>query len=125
MGKPIIMGRLTCESIGRPLPGRQNIVLSTRDSYEPQGCDIAQSVDAALQLAEDAEEAMVIGGGHIYRLFLPMANRIYLTRVHAEVEGDTFFPTLDEQEWQVVTAEEFPANADREFSFSIKQLERL
>ncbi len=125
MGKPIIMGRLTYDSIGRPLPGRQNIVLSTRDGYELQGCDVARSVDQALQLAGDAAEAMVIGGAHIYQLFLPTVNRIYLTRVHAEVEGDTFFPTLDEQDWQVISSEELPANADREYGFSIQQLVRL
>jgi dihydrofolate reductase len=124
MGKPIIMGRLTYESIGRPLPGRKNIVLSSRKRYQLLGCEVAGSVEEALQLAAGAEEAMIIGGGHIYQLFLPRANRIYLTRVHVEITGDTFFPAPDGREWQVTSEEEFPANSERDYGFSIQRLQR-
>jgi dihydrofolate reductase len=105
MGKPIIMGRLTWESIGRPLPGRHNIVISGQAGFKAEGCTVVDSPDAALEAAGDAAEIMVIGGGHIYAAFLPRAKRIYLTRVHAEVEGDAFFPDLDTAEWEVVASE--------------------
>ena len=124
MGKPMIMGRETYDSIGRPLPGRKNIVLSRQEDLEVAGCEVVNTIDEALAAAGDVEEVMVIGGGEIYRMFLPMADRIYLTRVQAEVEGDTRFPELDMDEWDVVTVEEFPAIGDREFAFDIETLDR-
>ena len=124
MGKPIIMGRLTHESIGRPLPGRQNIVLSSQGDSNPEGCDVASTVDEALQLAGDAPEVMIIGGGRVYASFLPRTGRIYLTRVHAEIEGDTLFPAIDEANWQLSSSEEYRATSGREYGFSIQQLER-
>jgi dihydrofolate reductase len=95
MGKPIVMGRLTYESIGRALPGRQNIVITRQADFEAEGCDVVQSVDAAIEAAGDAEEIMVIGGSHIYQAFLPVADRIYLTRVQADIDGDTFLPDIN------------------------------
>ena len=92
MGKPIVMGRLTWESIGRALPGRQNIVITRRADYQADGCDVVESGAAALAAAGDVEEIMIIGGGQIYDLFLPKTNRLYVTRVHTEIEGDAFFP---------------------------------
>ena len=124
MGKPIIMGRETHASIGRPVPGRQNIVLSRQDDLEIEGCEVVNTIEAALAAAGDAEEVMIVGGGEIYRQFLPMSDRIYLTRVQAEVEGDTRFPELDMSEWDVTAVEEFPAIGDREFAFDIETLER-
>jgi len=108
MGKPVVMGRKTYESIGRPLPGRQNIVITRQSNYSPVGCTVVQSVEAAIDAAGDAGEIMIIGGSHIYEAFLPLADRIYLTRVHAKVDGDTFFPELLESEWQqqIVTSHE-------------------
>ncbi|NNL54609.1 MAG: dihydrofolate reductase, partial [Woeseia sp.] len=82
-GKPVIMGRLTHESIGRPLPDRRNIVVSRQPGYQPAGCEVVASPTAALDAVADSEEAMVIGGGRIYKQMLPLCNRIYLTRVHA------------------------------------------
>ncbi|MGI9271631.1 MAG: dihydrofolate reductase [Woeseiaceae bacterium] len=99
MGKPIVMGRKTYESIGRPLPGRQNIVVTTQKEFVAMGCDVVSSPDAAVAAAGDAAEIMVIGGGEIYHLFLPLAERIYLTRVDAYLEGDAFFAALDATEW--------------------------
>ncbi|HSQ68617.1 MAG TPA: dihydrofolate reductase, partial [Steroidobacteraceae bacterium] len=93
------MGRRTHESIGRPLPGRRNIVISRSEELEPAGCEIAGSLDAALALAGDAPEACVIGGAEIYRLALPLADVLHLTRVEAVVDADTFFPEIDPGEW--------------------------
>jgi dihydrofolate reductase len=116
MGKPIVMGRLTFESIGRPLPGRQNIVISRQADYEAQGCDVVQSVDAAIAVAANAEEIMIIGGSHIYQEFLPRADRIYLTRVQAELEGDAYFPDIDMSNWAETTSEEHAADESNDYA---------
>src|SRR5210317_1721656 len=105
MGKPIVMGRKTYESIGRPLPGRQNIVITRQDNYAPEGCTVVQSVDAAIAAA-NAPEIMIIGGGHIYEAFMPMAERIYLTRVDADIDGDTHFPEISGDRWREVARQE-------------------
>jgi len=123
-GKPVIMGRLTYESIGKPLPDRKNIVLSTRNGLKIDGCDVVDTPDAAIRLARGAEEVMVIGGGGVYSQMLPMADRIYMTRINATVDGDTFFPELNDNEWQVVDRVDFPADASRQFGFSFVTLDR-
>lgn len=105
LGKPVVMGRLTHESIGRPLPGRQNIVLTRQPHYVAGGCEVVRSVEAALDAAEGADEVMIIGGGEIYALFLPLAGRIYLTRVDTSVAGDAYFPELEAVHWREVEAE--------------------
>ena len=125
MGKPMIMGRATFESIGRALPGRRSIVLTRQTDFSADGCDVVPSVDAALALARDADEVMVIGGGEIYRQFLPLADCIYLTRVQAEINGDTRFPELDMNEWEVAAVEEYPAGDEREIGFDIETLNRI
>jgi len=125
MGKPMIMGRATFESIGRTLPGRRSIVLTRQPGYQAKGCDIVVSIEEALASAGDVEEVMVIGGGEIYRQFLPLADRIYLTQVRAETEGDTLFPELDMSDWKVISVEEFPAGDEREFGFDVETLERV
>jgi dihydrofolate reductase len=99
MGKPILMGRRTFESIGRPLPGRRNLVLTRDSSFDVAGCEIARSLDEALMLVGDAPEVMVIGGAQLYTECLPRAYRLYLTHVETEPEGDAFFPILDPGEW--------------------------
>jgi dihydrofolate reductase len=116
MGKPIIMGRKTWESIGRPLPGRTNIVITRNENYpEPEGVRVVRTLDAAMELAEavaeidGAEELMVIGGAGIYELCLPKADRLYFTRVHAEVEGDAFFPEVDWNQWKLLGEEHHKA----------------
>lgn len=105
MGKPIIMGRKTFESIGRPLPGRRNIVITRNRDYEREGIEAASSLDEALKLAGDAEEIMVIGGEQIFRLALPMADRLYVTQINHTFEGDTYFPEYGD-EWKIVSASE-------------------
>ena len=123
-GKPLIMGRLTHLSIGKALPGRQNIVLSTDPTYRTTGCDVADSPQRALELAGAAAEVMIIGGGHVYELFLPLADTIYLTRVHANLDGDARFPELDPAEWQLESREDHPAGPRDEYPFSFECLQR-
>lgn len=124
MGKPIVMGRLTWESIGRALPGRQNIVISRSADFEAAGCDVVSSPVEALRAAGNANEVMIIGGGQIYELFLPKANRVYLTRVHTEVDGDAFFPELDTQTWTLTLAERHTADEKNEFNFEYRTYEK-
>jgi dihydrofolate reductase len=117
MGKPIIMGRKTFDSIGRPLPGRTNIVITRDASWQAEGVEVAQTLVQAMTLAKLAcarvgvDEAMVIGGEQIYRMTLPVAERLYLTEVQAEVQGDAFFPEFDILEWYKVS-EQLPQVTD-------------
>jgi dihydrofolate reductase len=124
MGKPIVMGRLTWESIGRPLPGRQNIVITRQPDFSAEGCDVVSSPVAALDIAGDAEEIMIIGGGQIYDLFLPKAGRLHITRVHTEIEGDAFFPAIDTGSWDLIDSEAFAASEANEFAFEFRTYER-
>ena len=119
MGKPIVMGRKTYESIGRALPGRQNIVITTQQDYAAEGCDVVASVEQALVRAGDAAEIMIIGGGEIYGLFLPQADRIYMTRVDVVVEGDTAFPDIDPADWQEVSRKHHAAGEGNDHDFDI------
>ena len=125
MGKPIVMGRLTWDSIGRPLPGRQNIVVSRNSELVAPGCDIAASPIDAIDLAGDAPELMIIGGGQIYRDFLPRASRIYLTQVAANVDGDASFPILADVEWRETTRESHVADEQHNYAFDFIQLDRI
>jgi len=125
MGKPIVMGRKTFESIGRPLPGRQNIVISRQEGFTADGCDVVQSIEQAVEVAGAAEEIMVIGGSEIYSAFLPIASRVYLTRVHTEVEGDAFFPSLDEAEWRRSASQIYDADDSNEYACTVSLLSRL
>jgi len=125
MGKPMIMGRLTFESIGRALPGRRSIVVTGRPGYVAEGCEIAGTPEAALELTAAADEVMIIGGGKIYTHMMPQTNRIYLTRVHAEFDGDAFFPEIDADDWRIVSSEPLPASDERPFSISFQTLERI
>jgi dihydrofolate reductase len=116
MGKPVIMGRKTFETLGKPLQGRHNIVVSRRLGFEPAGVTVAPSFEAALIAAEEGarasgdDEIMVIGGGEIYAAAMPLADRLYLTHVEAKPEGDTRFPVIDPAVWRAVSAERWPAS---------------
>jgi dihydrofolate reductase len=99
LGKPVIMGRRTFESIGKPLPGRRNVIVTRDPAFRAEGCFVAHDLDAALDAAGPAPEIVVIGGASLYLDFLPRAERIYLTEVHAEVDGDSFFPDLSPVDW--------------------------
>ena len=123
LNKPVIMGRKTFESIGRPLPGRHNIVLSSRPGSET-GVTWATSLDEALAAAGNVEEVMIMGGGHIYTQFLPRADRLYLTHIDAEVEGDTHFPDYEPDDWESVFSEFHDADAQNSHSYCFEILER-
>ncbi len=129
MGKPIIMGRKTYESIGRALPGRTNIVISRDSEFSAEGCKSVISLEAAIELAESItlidgqDEAVVIGGEQIYRLALPLADRLYLTRVAAEVAGDAHFPAFDETGWREVAREDYAAQDPNPYAYSFVVLE--
>jgi len=123
-GKPVVMGRKTYASIGKPLPERRNIVISRDPQFTATGCDIVASPDAAIELTGDSAEVMVIGGSQIYAAFLPLARRIYLTRVHAHVDGDTYFAALDEAHWKLVACEEYAANEARRHGFAFMTYDR-
>jgi dihydrofolate reductase len=105
LGKPIIMGRKTFESIGRPLPGRRNIVISRDDHYQAAGIDVVNSVEQALALVDGNDEIMVIGGGAIYSHCLAKAERLYVTHIDANIEGDTQFPDFYDGTWLKVNSE--------------------
>ncbi|HEX7011702.1 MAG TPA: type 3 dihydrofolate reductase [Steroidobacteraceae bacterium] len=125
LGKPVIMGRRTYESIGRPLPGRTNIVVSRRPDLAIEGCIVVGSLDAAIAAAGEAPEILVIGGAEVFREALPRASRIYLTRVHAHVEGDVHFPALSPHEWREVEVQHHPADERHAHAFSFILLERV
>jgi len=118
MGKPLIMGRNTHESIGRALPGRKNIVLTTNKEYQAEGCCVVYSVAQALKACNDAEEVMVMGGASLYEQFLPQADRVYLTQVHARLEGDTWFPEWQQQEWQLISKDDHLADDKNDYAYS-------
>lgn len=124
MGKPIVMGRKTYDSIGRPLPGRQNIVITRNPGFVADGCDVVSSADAAVAVAGDAEEVMIIGGSHIYQAFLPRADRIYLTRVHTVIDGDTFLTSFDETDWLEISTETYEADDANAYSYSFVTYDR-
>lgn len=129
LGKPVLMGRKTFASLGRPLPGRLNMVLSTQDSPDlPEGVVHCRSLaEGIIRLQQEAaEEGFIIGGGEIFRLALPLADRLYLTRVHTIVEdADVFFPEPDPQKWHIVNEEKHPADEKHAFAFTFQQLERI
>lgn len=126
LGKPIIMGRKTFESIGRPLPGRKNIVISRNADYQHEGIQVVTSVEEALKCAGDIEEVMVIGGGAIYQHCLPAANRLYITHIDADIDGDTYFPEYcTESDWQLVNEHRFSADEKNAYNLNFCIYERL
>lgn len=124
MGKPILMGRKTHESIGRPLPGRTNIVLTRDPSYRAIGCRVVHSLEEAKAAAEGASELMVVGGSAIYEALLDDADRIYLTMVHAVFRGDRYFPELKPEEWTEISRDHRLADARNPFDHTFIVLER-
>lgn len=124
LGKPIIMGRKTYESIGRPLPGRKNIVISRDDEYRAEGVEVVGSVEAALALVSDVEEVMVIGGGAIYKHCLPAAQRLYITHIDANIAGDTYFPEYDLNEWRLAVSEVKAADDKNNYQLRFNVYER-
>lgn len=118
LGKPVVMGRRTWESIGRPLPGRQNLVVTRNEAYRAEGVQVVSSLVEAIEAAEGTE-VMVIGGGELYRQALPLASRMVLTTVDRAPECDTWFPEWDPVEWTLVSAEQVPADERNEIAFEV------
>jgi dihydrofolate reductase len=124
LGKPIVMGRKTFESIGKPLPGRLNIVMTREAGYRREGVAVVHDVEGALRAAGAAEEVAIIGGADLFRLFLPRATRAHVTRVHGEVSGDVYWPALDAAEWRVVAREEFAADERHAYPMTFETWEK-
>lgn len=127
LGKPVIMGRKTWESLPRkPLPGRRNIVITRQAGFAVEGADVAEDVVGALAIAakDASSEIAIIGGGEIYRLFWPMADQIYLTEVELDVEGDTLFPKIEMADWEEVSAEPHPRGPHDSAGFVLRLLRR-
>ena len=118
MGHAIIMGRKTFESIGRLLPGRTTIVVTRQADYDGKGALVAGSLDKALQLAQNNEEVFIVGGAEIYRTALPRIERIYLTSVRVDLEGDTYFPELELQDWKLTEQTEHTSDEKNQFNYS-------
>jgi len=123
-GKAIIMGRKTYDSIGRPLPNRTNIVISRNSDFQAEGVRVVASLEAAIELAKevnfinDVQEVMIIGGASIYEAALPIADRLYLTHVHAEIEGDAYFPEVNFKQWVEVSREDYQASDKNPYDYS-------
>ena len=131
LGKPVVMGRRTFESIGRPLPGRDNVVVTRDPAFSAPGVEVAHSLDEALATARSAArrrqaaEVMVIGGASLYEEALPLAERLYLTLVRAAVPGDTYFPEIDWRQWREFEREDHRADAENPFDYSFLVFTRM
>jgi dihydrofolate reductase len=125
MGHPVVMGRKTYESIGKPLPGRRNLVITRNRGYSAAGCDVVHSLDAALAACRGAQEIFVIGGAELYRESLPRAHCLEFTEIHAEFEGDATFPQFCVERWREVAREIHGAEAGIPFGYDFVRYERL
>lgn len=123
-GHPVIMGRKTFESLGRPLPNRTNVVISRQPDLEIEGCRVVHSLAEALEGFAPDEELFIIGGAQIYAESLPLADRFYLTRVHHPYEGDTIFPEWDPSHWTLVKQQTFPCGEKYPHSFTFEEYHR-
>jgi len=124
MGKPVVMGRKTFESIGRPLPGRANIIITQNRAYNAPGCLVVNSIDQALAAAAGGDEIMIIGGATLYAACLPSATRIYLTRIHHDFSGDARFPAPDAEQWRETERRDCAADDKNPYAYSFIVLER-
>jgi dihydrofolate reductase len=124
MGRAIVMGRKTWQSIGRPLPGRQNIVISRNHGFIAEGADVCESLEAAIEISK-ADEIMVIGGGQLYAAALPLAQRMILTLIDIEPEADTWFPKWDERHWQQTEEQYFQVDENNKLSYRIVKFKRI
>ncbi len=123
-GHLIVMGRKNYESIGKPLPQRTNIILTRDPSYRAPGCVVVHTLDEALEQTQNADEIFVIGGADIYRQFLPKADRLYLTQIHAHIDGDTFFPDYNPSLWHEIGRENHRADQKNPYPYSFFTLEK-
>lgn len=123
LGSPIVMGRKTYEAIGRPLPGRQNLIVSRNADYQAPGCQVFDSTKKALQAAANADEVFVIGGATLYEALLPYADYLYLTVIDKAFAGDTLFPQIDDSTWEEISCEEVTDDAAVDFSYRFLTLQ--
>lgn len=125
-GMPVVMGRKTFESLGKPLPGRKNIILTRQNDWNVEGTLAVKSFEDAVLLANemDVKELMVIGGGEIFKMVFSKADRIHMTRVEAVFEGDTYFPVIDPTEWNLVSRQDNPADEKHAYAYSFQVWER-
>lgn len=123
-GHYIIMGRKTFESNGRPLPNRTNVIITRDKNFKAEGCVIVHSLEDALLKAKDDSEVFIIGGGVIYKLAMPLVDRIYLTKIHHTFEGDTFFPEINMNEWNEIDRRDFEPDEKNKYPFTIFILDR-
>jgi len=123
-GKPILMGRKTHESIGRPLPNRENIILTRDKTFHAPGCTIVHSIESALANLPNQSELIVIGGAELYRQTLPLIQRLYLTIIHQAFAGDAFFPEIDKAEWKEIKREDYLRDEKNAYDYSFLVLER-
>ena len=124
MGKPILMGRKTHDSIGKPLPGRENIILTNNKKYLAEGCTVKNTLDEVYSYCEEQLELVVMGGAILYSQTLDKADKLYITEVNASVNGDTFFPEYKSSQWREISRESFNADENNEFDYSFTVLER-
>ncbi len=126
MGHAIIMGQKTHDSIGKALPGRTNIILSFDENYKSEGCIVVASIEEALRIASarGEEEVFIIGGASIYKQFIGIADRLYITRIHHKFEGDVYFPEIDPKKWRVESLEEHKKDEKNPFVYDFKVYEK-
>ncbi len=126
-GMPVVMGRKTFESLGKALNGRTNIVITRQTDFAAEGVKVVSNMDDAMIAAADADakEIYVIGGGEIYKQALPIAHRVYITRVHTVIDGDTFFPELPTRDWKLLSRLDFKADAKHAYDYSFEVWERI
>lgn len=124
LGKPILMGRKTYQSIGRALPGRCNIVVSQALNFQAPGCWVVNSIEAALSRVADQDEVLVMGGAALYTAMLPQTERLYMTLIHHEFTGDAFFPMFNTSEWRETERQDFSADHENPYSYSFITLDR-
>ncbi|QID18906.1 type 3 dihydrofolate reductase [Nitrogeniibacter mangrovi] len=124
LGSPVIMGRKTWESLGRPLPGRLNIVVSRNSGYDAPGATVVSSIDAALAACSPAEQVFLIGGAQLYAQSIARADRLILTEVDARIEGDAHFPPVDPATFREVSRQHLPADADNDYAMDFVEYER-
>ncbi|MGE6259114.1 dihydrofolate reductase [Heyndrickxia sporothermodurans] len=125
MGHPLIMGRKNFDSIGKPLPGRRNIVLTRDQTFLINGCEIAHSIEEVFHLCKTEEEIFIFGGEQIYKLFLPYVQKMYITKIHHEFKGDTFFPIIHFDEWNEIYKKNGITDKENPFIYSFHIYERI
>jgi dihydrofolate reductase len=124
LGKPVVMGRRTFESLGKPLKKRINVVLTRNHDYQAEGCIVVHSIEEVLDVVKDHQEVMICGGAPIYAQFLPRADRLYLTRIHDCFEGDVYFPAFNLDEWQEIERIDYQPDENNPYPYSFLSLQK-